>query len=212
MKNQNSPPGKIINYKSTRKRVLEISLLCSIMLLSSIFYSLKKFDNKSKLVIPRINGITEVVFIPPTIHPEKIVRPTLPAIPIASEDDEFCQEVTYDPSNVDIGALLENSTPPINDEEEIFDFVAVSKKPEIILKAQPSYPELARKAGIAGQVVILVVIDKKGNVKQAEILKSIPMLDGAALEAAKRCKFNPAMQRDKCVKVRMAIPFKFALR
>ena len=212
MKNQNSPPEQDVNYKSKRKRVLEIAIISSLILLSSLFYSFKKFEYSNKLIIPRPDKPTVVVFIPPTKHPEKIVRPTVPAILMPKDEDEFCDEVEYDLNKIDIGVLLANSKPPVGDEEEIFDFIAVSKKPEILVKAQPTYPELARKAGIDGQVVIIVVIDKTGNVEEAEIFKSIPMLDDAALEAAKRCKFTPAMQRDKYVKVRMAIPFKFALR
>ncbi|MEJ2052745.1 MAG: energy transducer TonB [Calditrichaceae bacterium] len=68
---------------------------------------------------------------------------------------------------------------------------------------------MAKRAGISGTVVTRVLIDKEGNIEKAEIFKSIPMLDKAALEAAKKCKFSPAMQRDKPVKVWMAIPFQF---
>ncbi|MEJ2545608.1 MAG: energy transducer TonB, partial [Calditrichaceae bacterium] len=72
--------------------------------------------------------------------------------------------------------------------------------------------DIAKNTGTTGLVVIRVLIDKKGNVEKAEILKSSPMLDKAALDAAKKCKFEPAMQRDKYVKVWMAIPFNFILR
>jgi len=38
------------------------------------------------------------------------------------------------------------------------------------------------------------------------------MLDSAALEAAKKCKFKPAKQRDKTVRVKMHMPFQFTLK
>jgi TonB family protein len=55
----------------------------------------------------------------------------------------------------------------------------------------------------------MYLIDKKGNIEKAEILKSVPMLDEAALAAAWQLKFTPGKQRDRFVKVWMAVPFNF---
>jgi len=211
MKKQNSPPGKIPDYKLRRMRVLEIAFLCSLLLLSSLFYSFKKFDHNTKLIVP-IPTMFIVENIPVTKPPVKINRPELPKFPVASQDDEFCEEIPVNYGDIDIEKLLASSNAPIGDEEEIYYFETVSKKPELIVKAQPIYPELARKSGTEGMVVVQILIDKKGDVEKAEIYKSVPMLDLAALDAAKRCKFKPAMQRDKYVKVWMAIPFKFMLK
>ena len=212
MRNQNSPPTKAANSKSKRSCILEISFICSLILLSTLFYSFKKFDNTGKIIIPEPQNPFDVINIPKTKHPEKIRRYALPPIPVASENDEYCQEVPIDFGDIDIEALIASSGPPIGDDEEEFEFIAVQVKPTIILMAQPVYPEIARKTGTTGTVIVRILIDKKGNVEKAEILKSVIMLDEAALEAAKRCKFTPAKQRDKFVKVWMAIPFKFMLK
>ena len=82
----------------------------------------------------------------------------------------------------------------------------------MITKAVPDYPDLARKAQIEGKVVVTVTIGKTGIVEDAVIFKSVPMLDEAAIAAAMQCKFKPAKQRDKFVKVKMNIPFDFKLR
>jgi protein TonB len=37
------------------------------------------------------------------------------------------------------------------------------------------------------------------------------MLDEAALSAAKKCRFKPAKQRDRFVRVKVSMPFKFKL-
>ena len=58
----------------------------------------------------------------------------------------------------------------------------------------------------------MVTIGKDGTVENAKIYKSLPMLDEAALAAAKKCKFKPAKQRDKFVRVKMTIPFHFKLK
>jgi protein TonB len=211
MKKQNSPPVKTAESKVKRSYILEISFICSLILLSTLFYSFKQFENNIKIIIPEPETII-VENIPRTIPPQKINRQPLPAIPVESETEEILEDIVWDINEIDIKTLIENSGAPIGDEEEEFEFIAVQVKPKIILMAQPVYPEIARKSGTTGTVIVRVLIDKKGNVEKAEIFKSVTMLDNAALEAAKRCKFKPAMQRDKYVKVWMAIPFKFMLK
>ena len=64
------------------------------------------------------------------------------------------------------------------------------------------YPELARRAGIEGRVVIAAVITKEGNVTNAHVLQSLfPSLDEVALKAVNETKFIPGMQRGKPVNV-----------
>ena len=99
----------------------------------------------------------------------------------------------------------------VNKEEKIYNFFEVAEKPVILYKEKPFYSKRARKSGIKGTVVIEVIIGKNGEVEAAKIFKSIPELDSAALQAAKKCKFKPAKQNNKIVKVKMNIPFKFKL-
>lgn len=59
-------------------------------------------------------------------------------------------------------------------------------------KVQPSYPELARKMNIAGTVKIEIVVAPNGTVKDARVVGGHPVLASAALEAAKKWRFEPA--------------------
>jgi TonB family protein len=59
-------------------------------------------------------------------------------------------------------------------------------------KVQPAYPELARKMNISGTVKIEVVVAPNGTVKEARVVGGHPVLAGAALEAAKKWRFEPA--------------------
>jgi len=59
-------------------------------------------------------------------------------------------------------------------------------------KIQPIYPELARKMNITGTVKIEVVVAPNGTVKDARIVGGHPVLANAALEAAKKWRFEPA--------------------
>jgi len=59
-------------------------------------------------------------------------------------------------------------------------------------KVQPAYPELARKMNLAGTVKIEVVVAPNGTVKDARVVGGHPVLANAALEAAKKWRFEPA--------------------
>lgn len=74
-------------------------------------------------------------------------------------------------------------------------------------KVQPEYPELARKMNIAGNVKIEVVVAPNGAVKEARIVGGHPVLASAALDAAKKWRFEPASSESTGV-----IDFKFEPR
>lgn len=59
-------------------------------------------------------------------------------------------------------------------------------------KVQPEYPELARKMSITGTVKVEVVVAPNGIVKQARVLGGHPVLASAAVDAARRWRFEPA--------------------
>jgi TonB family protein len=74
-------------------------------------------------------------------------------------------------------------------------------------KVQPVYPELARKMNLAGTVKIEVVVAPNGSVKDARVIGGHPVLAGAALDAAKKWRFEPASAESSGV-----IDFKFEPR
>ncbi len=59
-------------------------------------------------------------------------------------------------------------------------------------RVQPAYPELARKMNISGTVKIEVVVAPNGTVKDARVVGGHPVLAGAALDAARKWRFEPA--------------------
>ena len=59
-------------------------------------------------------------------------------------------------------------------------------------KVQPAYPELAKKMQISGTVKIEVMVASNGTVKEARIVGGHPVLATAALDAAKKWRFEPA--------------------
>ena len=118
------------------------------------------------------------------------------------------------------------------------EFVAYDQPPEPIggfkaIQQNLRYPELARKAGIEGNVVVQVTIDEKGQVIDAEIMKSLAVAtetnaegnqveeklfendagcDQAAMEAIKAVKWKPAQKDGKPVQVSVSVPVVFKLK
>ena len=76
------------------------------------------------------------------------------------------------------------------------------------------YPEIARKAGVEGRVLVWAQVDVDGAVVRTKIVKSLGPngCDEAAVNAIKSVDWKPAKQRDRPVKVWIAVPVDFRLR
>jgi len=102
--------------------------------------------------------------------------------------------------------------PPVVDNEPIVVGGAV-KKPEILVKTQPRYTELARRANIEGVVVLKAIIDERGYVTDLQVLKDLPMgLDKAAIDAVRTWRFKPATLHDRPVKVYYNLTVNFTIQ
>lgn len=92
------------------------------------------------------------------------------------------------------------------------DFVSFEKEPVAIKKPSPTYPEIARKAGLEGTVWLKVWVDKEGKVRKAVVQKSdAEIFNQAAIDAATQWVFTPALQQNGPVSVWISIPFRFKL-
>src|SRR5262249_25988292 len=85
--------------------------------------------------------------------------------------------------------------------------------PEAITQITPTYPEIARQAGVEGLVIVNVLVGKTGRVLDARLdeKRHVPMLNEAALAAARQWVFTPALANGRPVAVWTGIPFKFRL-
>ncbi len=110
---------------------------------------------------------------------------------------------------------------PEPEEEEAIDdreiFTIVEEMPVLLGGANAiyqnlRYPEIARRAGIEGRVIVQFVIDQEGNVVDPVVVRGIGGgCDEAALEAVTNLKFSPGRQRGRPVKVRYSLPITFRL-
>ena len=109
--------------------------------------------------------------------------------------------------------------PPPQTREDIPVFVPYDEAPHPIggydvIQKKLIYPEIARKAGIEGRVMVWAKIDEQGNVIQTRILTSRGPsgCDEAAMAAVSAVKWKPAMRNDKPIKVWVAVPIDFRLK
>ncbi len=88
-----------------------------------------------------------------------------------------------------------------------------SSKPVVIHSQKALYPDSALRAGMQGNVDILVLVDPSGDVTSAEVNWSNTSwdLETAALTAARRFTFQPGRQHQRAVTCRVIIPFSFSI-
>jgi len=84
--------------------------------------------------------------------------------------------------------------------------------PRKIVNVQPAYPALARAARVEGVVIIEATIDAHGNVASARVLRSLPLLDEAAIAAVRQWTFTPALLNGVPIPVVMTVTVRFALQ
>lgn len=79
--------------------------------------------------------------------------------------------------------------------DHAFSSKEVTEKARVLSKPEPSYTERARKSGVMGTVVLRAVFSSDGEVKHILIVTpSSHGLTTAAVKAARRIKFIPAMK------------------
>jgi len=90
-------------------------------------------------------------------------------------------------------------------------FAQTPPPPERLKYVEPVYPEAARAARIAGDVVIEAVIGPTGRITSATVVQSIPALDQAALDAVRQWEYTPTILDGAAVAVTMTVTVNFAL-
>lgn len=212
-----------------QKQVLVTDLVT--LLVITIFIGVFAFYQKFTLVKTELETVVDdfqievietTVFEIPT---RAEVRPEY-SMPIAIDDDS--EEIEDD----DIFAIAPSDFNEISDAPplvpfqgatetvETIPFFAVAEKPEIIggfkkLYSFLKYPPMARKAGVSGRVILKFVCNENGIPENIKISQEKPKDMGfglSAINALKKIRLKPGIQRDKPVKVSMSLPINFAIK
>jgi len=77
---------------------------------------------------------------------------------------------------------------------------------------RPVYPPEAAAAGIQGVVIAEVVVNESGDVADAKVVRSIPLLDDEALRSVRNWHYTPTVVNGQPVPVRMTVTVNFTTR
>lgn len=89
---------------------------------------------------------------------------------------------------------------------------ALDRVPTVRYHPSPVYPHSERESRTAGEVLVEFVVDERGDVVQARIVRSTAyVFEEPSLRAVMRWKFEPGRRNNRVVPFRMAIPIVFSL-
>jgi protein TonB len=189
----------------------------SLVLHTGLALAFPKFEHRS-VQVKREQVVIEIQDLPET---RQIKRPPpRPAVPIETESVDVPDDVTIETTDLEFDDILVDLPPPPppgtwdKDEEEIeiLEFWAVEQAPKMVKQVVPEYPELARRAELEGVIFIEFVVGVDGRVHNAKVIKGPEIFRQPALESLLQCVFEPAIQNDKKVAVRMSKPIRFRLK
>ena len=230
------PYGAPELLESARKNMLRAQMLSSLLAVTC-FATLALLGSRLRVTLPvgPIPIAHSVLDLPP---PGPLQLPPMPSTPVSppatspaaglavSVPDQLVVNESILPSQADL-ARISSSQPgegsesisiPPNTVEEPYPqrgvYVPTDELPAPVREIHPTYPDLARAMGVEGRVVVHVLVGKDGRVVRVEIdpKRSVPLLDGAAIEAARQWVFKPALANNQPVAVWVALPFNFKLR
>jgi periplasmic protein TonB len=84
--------------------------------------------------------------------------------------------------------------------------------PVKIADVAPIYPVIARNAHIQGVVILEAVLTAQGGVESVRVLRSIPLLDQAAVDAVRQWRYTPTLLNGQAVPIVMTVTVNFTLQ
>jgi protein TonB len=166
---------------------------------------------KPRVDIAQPNKVAPKVGIPKPVADDEVIDEDI----VIASREELAEIVAPDvTAAIDDGGEFVVDIP---DEEYLpspDEFVPVEIPAEMIYEEIPEYPNLAKQIGAEALVWVKALVDKDGNVKKAMVLKSSGSkagFDDAAVKAAYKCKFKPAIQNGRPVAVWVSYSVEFTI-
>ena len=80
---------------------------------------------------------------------------------------------------------------------------------KLLRKVLPRYPEMARRAGVTGDVVLTATITVDGSLRDIKVISGSPLLREEAIAAAKQWRYSPYLLGGKPVQTETRITMNF---
>jgi len=94
----------------------------------------------------------------------------------------------------------------------VFTIDELDRPPQARFKASPMYPLDLRRSNIEGEVEMLLYVDTYGRVIDVRVLKaSNPGFINAAVDAARKWRFEPGVRKGATVSFKMVLPMNFTI-
>jgi protein TonB len=110
------------------------------------------------------------------------------------------------PGGVVGGVIGGTGSGPVPDVHYDYD-----RPPAPIRLTKPVYPEDAFVKKVEGTVVLDILIDADGRVVRATVVRSIPLLDAAAIHTVRQWLFRPALRQGRPVATVARAPITFRI-
>lgn len=198
--------------------LLEVGLIFALL----IFIVAAKVNlktNQQEVDLTMEQEVVEMEEVERTKQEERPPPPPRPQVPVEVPNDEIIEDVEINlDAELSLDEPLDLPPPPAEEEEEEDFFVVVEQMPELIggmaaLQKNIRYPEMARKAGIEGRVIVQFIVNENGEVEDPRVIRGIGGgCDEEALRAVQTVKFKPGRQRGQPVRVQYSLPVIFRLQ
>jgi TonB family protein len=83
------------------------------------------------------------------------------------------------------------------------------RTPTKVKDVKPEYPDIAQAARVQGVVTIEAIIGPTGKIEDARVVRSIPLLDQAALDAVRQWEYRPTLLNGAPVPVVITVAVNF---
>jgi protein TonB len=164
--------------------------------------------------------IIQLEQIPETKQQRRPPPPPRPVVPIVSDNPDVPDDATIEITDFDF--LADLAPPPalaleveieIEEEEaEYAELWMLEQKPVPTRRVDPEYPRRARELKIEGTVVVEMYLNEQGKVDSVRVISGNRLFHEVTKEAAVQWEFTPAMQNDRPVRLKVAVPFSFVFR
>jgi protein TonB len=141
----------------------------------------------------------------PTQAAAVAVEPPPSSLAVGQSTGDVLKTMTGGTSGISGSSL---GAPPPNEPVRVGGNI---KAPALTKKVPPDYPKVAQQAHVEGNVVLEAEVTPTGAVESVRIVKSVSMLDQAAIDAVKQWKYTPLVLNGKAVPFILTVTVTFDL-